>query len=110
MGGLTSGLIGLILSTAIITVFGEILPQATFSRHALFVGAHTTWFVYVFLILTFPVSFPIAAILEKCLGEEPGKALSKSQISKFLESQDVVDAGERKIIKGALDLQQKTAG
>jgi metal transporter CNNM len=78
MGNLTSGLNGLIISTAIITVFGEILPQATFSRHALFVGAHTTWFVYIFLILTFPVSFPISAILDKCLGEEPGKALSKS--------------------------------
>ena len=101
MGDVTSGTMGLILSTAIITLFGEIMPQATFSRHALFVGAHLTWFVYIFLIITFPISFPIAAILDKCLGEEVGNVLSKSQMKNMfeqLESANVIKSNERKII------------
>lgn len=78
MGDLTSGLMGLITSTAIITVFGEILPQAVCSRYALIVGAHTTWIIYFFMFVTFPISFPISTILDTVLGEEVGNVLSKN--------------------------------
>jgi metal transporter CNNM len=78
MGNLTSGVFGLIISTGIITIFGEIVPQAVCSRHALAVGAHTTWFIYIFMFLTCPISYPISAILDKVLGEEVGNVLSKS--------------------------------
>jgi metal transporter CNNM len=36
-----TGLGGLVVSTLIITTFGEILPQAIFSRFALWIGAHS---------------------------------------------------------------------
>ena len=85
MGDLTSGLVGLIVSTAVITIFGEIIPQAVCSRHALVVGAHTTWFIYLFLLLTFPISFPISAILDKVLGEEVGNLLTKNQMKNMFE-------------------------
>jgi len=78
MGDLTSGIMGLIVSTAIITLFGEIIPQATCSRYALFIGAHSTWFIIIFMILTFPISFPISAILDKVLGEDPGNTMQKN--------------------------------
>jgi metal transporter CNNM len=92
MGGLTSGLIGLIISTSIITLFGEIIPQAVCSRHALVVGAHTTWFVYFFMFVTFPISYPISAILDKVLGEEVGNVISRNMMTNFfvqLEEQGV---------------------
>ena len=85
MGGLTSGLIGLIISTAIITIFGEIVPQAACSRYALFVGAHTTWFVYFFMALTFPISYPVSAILDKVLGEEVGNVISRNMMTNFFQ-------------------------
>lgn len=78
MGDLTSGVWGLIISTGIITIFGEITPQAICSRYALVVGAHTTWIIYFFMLVTFPISFPISAILDKALGEEVGNILSKN--------------------------------
>ena len=78
MGEKFSGTVGLIVSTAVITIFGEIVPQAVCSRHALFIGAHTTWFIWIFMIVTFPISFPISAILDKVLGEEVGNILSKT--------------------------------
>jgi metal transporter CNNM len=93
MGDLTSGLQGLILSTAIITLFGEIVPQAVCSRYALIIGAKTIWIIYIFMIITFPISFPISAILDKVLGEEVGNILSKSQMKRMfemLESENVI--------------------
>jgi len=112
MGDLTSGLTGLIVSTAIITIFGEIIPQAVCSRYALIVGAHTTWIVYFFMGLTFIISFPISAILDSVLGEEVGNILSKNQMKRMfemLEVENVIKSSERKIIQAALDLQEKTA-
>jgi len=62
--------------------------------------------------LTFPCSFPLAAILDKVLGEEVGNILSKSQMKRMfemLEAENVIKSGERKIIQAALDLQEKSA-
>ena len=78
MGDLTDGVTGLIVSTAVITVFGEIIPQAVCSRYALTIGAACTWYVYFFMAVTFPISFPISAILDKVLGEEVGNILSRN--------------------------------
>jgi metal transporter CNNM len=85
MGDLTSGAMGLILSTGIITIFGEIIPQAVCSRYALVVGAHTTWFIYIFMAVTFPISYPVSAILDKILGEEVGNVISRNMMTNFLE-------------------------
>lgn len=101
MDRLTDGVAGLILSTAIITIFGEIVPQAVCSRYALIVGANTTWIIYFFMFLTFPISFPISAILDSALGEEVGNILSKNQMKKMfemLEVENVIKSSERKII------------
>ncbi len=68
MADITSGLIGTIISTLVIMFFGEILPQAVINRHALMVGAHSMWLLWIFLIITFPISFPLSAILDKLLG------------------------------------------
>ena len=111
MGDLTSGTMGLIISTAIITMFGEIMPQSFFSRHALLVGASLTWYLYIFLILTFPISFPIAAILDKCLGEEVGNTISRTMLGNFfkqMEEEGVFKKEERKIMQAALDLEHKS--
>lgn len=85
MDDLTSGLVGLLVSTAVITTFGEIIPQAVCSRYGLFIGAHTTWFVYLFMFVTFPISYPISAILDKVLGEEVGNTLSRTMLSNFFK-------------------------
>ena len=112
MGDLTSGTMGLILSTAIITIFGEIIPQAVCSRYALYIGSHLTWYIWFFMLVTFPVSFPISVILDKILGEEVANILSKNQMKRMfemLEMDNVIKSSERKIIQAALDLQEKNA-
>ena len=44
---LTSGLVGLLVSTTLIVIFGEIIPQAVCSRYGLAIGARTIWITKV---------------------------------------------------------------
>ena len=39
LAGMSSGIMGGLITTAVIVVFGEIIPQSVCSRHALYIGA-----------------------------------------------------------------------
>lgn len=65
---ITSGVFAVILSTLSIVIFGEIIPQALCSRHGLAVGSKTIYITYLFMFLTFPLSYPISKLLDKILG------------------------------------------
>ena len=41
--------------------------------------------MYIFMALTFVVSWPLAAILDKVLGEEVAETLSKSQFERMVK-------------------------
>jgi hypothetical protein len=57
-------------STFVITLLGEILPQAYFSRHALRMASLLSPFLRVYQVLLFPVAKPLASILDSWLGCE----------------------------------------
>jgi metal transporter CNNM len=85
MADLTSGVVGLISSTILLVIFGEIVPQAFCSRFALQVGEKTIPIVKVFMFLLFPVTYPLAFILNKALGHEIGITYSTSEMAKLIE-------------------------
>src|SRR3989338_4425765 len=51
LSSLTTGVIAGFMATGLIVIFGEIVPQAIFARHALQFGAKFSWLVYPFLII-----------------------------------------------------------
>jgi metal transporter CNNM len=112
LGSISSGLVAGIVSTALITLFGEIIPQATFSRYALEFGSKMTWIVYIFLIVFFPLCYPIAWLLDKAMGDELPEVYSRGELIKILEehrhseSSDVMEDEER-IANGALTFGSK---
>ena len=57
-------------STIVITVFGEIIPQAYFSRHALRMAARLSPLLKVYQLALFPVAKPTAIALNWWLGLE----------------------------------------
>lgn len=112
LDGLAGGVAGVLGSTAAIVVFGEIVPQSICSRHALAVGAKTLWLTKLFMIITFPVAYPISRILDRILGIEVGAVYMRKQLLHLLQMQDPYNDLERDemgIITGALTYKTKSA-
>ena len=65
-----AGVGAFVFSTIVITLFGEIFPQAYFSRHALRMAARLAPVLKVYRVLLFPVAKPTAIILNWWLGRE----------------------------------------
>ena len=75
-----AGVMGFFFSTVVITFFGEIIPQAYFSRNALRMVALLAPVLRIYQLLLFPVAKLTAIVLDWWLGPE---AIS------FLREQDV---------------------
>ncbi len=114
LGDIASGVMAGIIATGLIVIFGEIIPQATFSRYALQIGAKTAWLVKIFIIILFPITWPISIILDKSLGEEMPTVYSKKELMKIIEEHEGskesdIDADEERIVKGALSYSHRIA-
>lgn len=113
LGSITSGVVAGIVATLLIVVFGEIVPQAVFSRFAMDFVSRLTWLVKILIFIFYPLSRPISWALDKALGEEIPMTYSKREIMKIVEehheSEDSdIDIDEKNIIKGALSFSSKT--
>lgn len=75
---LLTGIGAFAFSTFAITVFGEIIPQAYFSRHALRMAARLTPLLNCYRVLLYPVAKPTAVLLNRWLGYE-GVTLLREQ-------------------------------
>mmetsp|Transcript_12945 Transcript_12945/g.19982 ORF Transcript_12945/g.19982 Transcript_12945/m.19982 type:complete len:737 (-) Transcript_12945:116-2326(-) len=80
-----SGLIGLLVSTGVITIFGEIIPQAICCRYGLQIGEATIPLVKILVILFYPICKPLSWVLDKVLGREIGTTYSSSEMTKLIE-------------------------
>lgn len=68
------------------------------------------WFMWLGIALTFPLSYPISAILDKILGAEVGLVMSKGMMKKFFQMQQEkgeLSVDEKKILVAALELNRK---
>ena len=94
---LLNSVLGFVLSTALILIFGEIIPQATCSRYSLWVGAHTIYLTKLFMVILLPLTFPISWCLNRLLGSEIGILYSRSELKRLIEihvqKQDVSEQG-----------------
>lgn len=106
-----SGLGAVVASTVGIVIFGEIVPQALCSRHGLAVGANTIVLTKFFMLLTFPLSYPISRLLDCVLGQEMGNVYNREKLVEMLkvtEPYNDLVKEELNMIQGALELRTKT--
>lgn len=114
LGSIVNGVAAGIIATALIFLFGEILPQAIFPRYALMIGAKLSWLITVLTYVFYPVSAPIAWFLDKILGEELPTVWSKKEIKEIIKyhedvPENILDQDEERIVLGALSYSDKKA-
>ena len=106
---MTSGLVAIIGSTLAIVILGEIVPQAFCARQGLAIGAKTIYLTYAFMLITFPLSYPISWLLDTVLGEETGNVYDRERLMEFIRitgHHTQLDSDEVAIISGALKLKK----
>jgi metal transporter CNNM len=114
LGDLVNGVAAGIIATSLIFIFGEILPQAIFPRYALVIGAKLSWLVNALIFIFYPISAPIAWVLDKILGAELPTIWSKKEIKEIIKyhedaPENIIDQDEERIVLGALSYSDKIA-
>ncbi|KAJ2808211.1 hypothetical protein H4R21_000167 [Coemansia helicoidea] len=106
------GVMAVLVSTASIVLFGEIIPQSLCARHGLAIGAFFAHPVRALQYLLSPIGYPIAMLLDYVLGAEHGVIYKKAQLKELVLLSDTAHGGnlsadEITIIRGALELGEK---
>jgi len=115
LANITSGVVGFVVSTVLIVIFGEIIPQASCSRYALYIGAKTVYITRVLMMLLSPAAWPISKVLDWALGPEFGNMYSNLELKKLIElhkldDQVELDDATAKVLEGALLFHDQTVG
>eukprot|EP00930_Biecheleria_cincta_P040843 TRINITY_DN2796_c0_g3_i1.p1 TRINITY_DN2796_c0_g3~~TRINITY_DN2796_c0_g3_i1.p1 ORF type:complete len:622 (+),score=104.64 TRINITY_DN2796_c0_g3_i1:57-1922(+) len=110
-----SGPVGFVVSTALIVIFGEIIPQASCAKYALKIGARTV-FIVKFLICFFLIlTYPMSLCLDFMLGKDLGQLYSTSELMEMVKLQ--VERGStdaetgrmaKQVVEGALKFRERT--
>lgn len=106
------GLLAGLITTVTMVIFGEIFPQALFSRKALYYTALFTPALRFMIIVTYPISKPLQILLD-LLFEQPSSQLHTRQELGILirehrnHNGSELDDDEVEIINGALQLSEK---
>ncbi|KAJ2491071.1 hypothetical protein IWW37_002628 [Coemansia sp. RSA 2050] len=109
---LGGGVMAVLVSTASIVLFGEIIPQSLCARFGLAIGAFFAYPVRVLQYLLAPIGYPIAMLLDYVLGADHGMIYQKAELKELVSLSDTAHGGnlsadEITIIRGALELGEK---
>jgi CBS domain containing-hemolysin-like protein len=80
-----TGFVSFGFSTVLITLFGEIVPQAYFSRNALKMASFLTPVLKFYQIIFYPVAKPSALVLDFWLGKESVQYFAENNIKIFIK-------------------------
>lgn len=114
LGSIATGFVAGLVSTGLIVVLGEILPQALFSRYALSFSSATIWIVKFFIWVFYPIAKPLSMFLDALLGKEIPAVWSKQEIKEIIRTHEdspdsTIDEDEERIVLGALTYSEKKA-
>ncbi|KAJ3783690.1 hypothetical protein GGU10DRAFT_360165 [Lentinula aff. detonsa] len=111
---LGGGVQSVVVSTILIVIFSEIIPQSLFTRHGLYLGAKMAGFTKVLIYVLGIVSWPVAKLLEFVLGPHHGIIYRRAELKELIamHSSMATHGGDLKtdtvtIIGATLDLQEK---
>lgn len=86
-GSVLAGALAFVFSTFVITIVGEIIPQAYLSRNAMSAAYLLTPMIRLYQVLLFPLAKPTAIVLNAWLGEEAIRYVKESDLIALLKLQ-----------------------
>ncbi|KAF8170249.1 hypothetical protein K438DRAFT_2024445 [Mycena galopus ATCC 62051] len=111
---LGGGVQSVVVSTVLIIIFAEIIPQSLFTRYGLYLGAKGAPFTQGLIYALMFISWPVAKLLEFVLGSHHGIIYRRAELKELiaLHSDSHQHGGDLKvdtvaIIGATLDLQEK---
>lgn len=110
-----NGIIAGIVTTLLMVVFGEAVPQAYFVRFSLRFCSLFAPLIAFMIFITYPVSKPLQLMLDKIVGHNDQELHSRLELGLLIsehedETASELDDDEVEIIKSALLLSEKTVG
>ena len=95
-----TGVAAFAFSTVFITIFGEILPQAYFSRNALRMASLLSPALRFYQLVLFPVVRPCALVLDRWLGKEGIDYLHEKELVSLVQAHIKADEAELDHVEG----------
>ncbi len=112
LGNFFNGFLAGGASTLLIVIFGEVIPQALFVKHALSFCAWFSPLLRLMIFCTYPISKPLALLLDTLLGPEMLHLQSRHELGLVFgehasSDESELDESELEIMLGALSLSEK---
>lgn len=110
----TGGVLAAIVSTILIVVFGEVIPQAIFVKRALKFCAALSPVLWLTVAITYPLSKPLQLVLDRMIGRGERQLLhTRAELGLLIGEHRVADESELdedevEIIQSALQMSEKT--
>ncbi|TXT08616.1 hypothetical protein VHUM_02744 [Vanrija humicola] len=100
-----------VVSTIMIFIFGEVIPQGICVRYGLEIGGACSGFVWAMMIVFAPIAWPIAKLMDYLLGTDDGHTYKKAELKSFLqfhrEGEEPLRDDEIVILNGVLSLNDR---
>ena len=107
-----NGWIAGLLSTLLIVIFGEIMPQALFGKDPLTWSARFAPVLQFMRVVTYPISKPLQLLLDKLFPRQRSRLQSRQELGLLItehlaDKSSELDDDEVEIMRGALSLSEK---
>jgi len=103
--------LAIIVSTALIVVFGEILPMAYLKKYGLKLGAVASPVLKYIIIILGPVARPLSRLIDRLVGDDGPSIYSREELYKILEEHKIaetdIEEDEAQIVRHALSFGTK---
>lgn len=113
LNNIAGGIIAGIVTTLLVTAFGEILPQSLFSRRGYVLAHRFLWLLDFMFVILWPLAYPASKVLDRFLGDELPALYTHEELAHMINDhaehkQSKIDHDESRIIAGALQFSHKT--
>lgn len=106
------GIVAGFVSTVLIVVFGEVMPQALFSKNPLFWTSKFAPLLKLMIAITYVLSKPLQILLDRLFPRQRARLQSRHELGLLIaehlsDSSSELDDDEVEIMRGALQLSEK---